>query len=290
MSSNIAKPIVTIGLPVYNGEKFIEKCLSSILNQTRTDFILIISDNASEDKTAEICKEFLENDTRIKYFKQEKNIGILENFYFILNESKSPYFVWIAVDDFWQKDFLEKNIDELLNNKKYVGSISKIDYYDIEKNTYEVNATRSKIKKYHSYDKYPKFGKYIDRVSYYLRLNRAENVYALFKTDLLKKCIEKPTIGVDLKILLNILKYGEINVLDEILMKRSGKGKSSRYSSKNILTLFNDYGILGKIFPFLSFSIWVFKNLGPRVFFKNLDYLLLINGAATKYQIKHGFK
>jgi len=73
-------------------------------------------------------------------------------------------------------------------------------------------------------------------------------------------------------------------------MKRSGKGKSSRYSSKNILTLFNDYGILGKIFPFLSFSIWVFKNLGPRVFFKNLDYLLLINGAATKYQIKHGFK
>jgi len=74
MSSNIEKPIVTIGLPVNNGEKFINKCLNSILDQTRTDFRLIISDNASEDKTAEICKEFMKKDPRIKYFKQEKNL------------------------------------------------------------------------------------------------------------------------------------------------------------------------------------------------------------------------
>ena len=75
-------PKITIGLPVYNGEKFIKKCIESILNQTFLDFELLISDNASTDSTSEICNEYASKDKRIRYSCNLKNIGGIENFKF----------------------------------------------------------------------------------------------------------------------------------------------------------------------------------------------------------------
>ena len=66
---------VTIGLPVYNGEKFIHKCLDSLLKQTFKNFIIIISDNASTDNTKKICQEYSQKDKRIQYIRQEKILG-----------------------------------------------------------------------------------------------------------------------------------------------------------------------------------------------------------------------
>jgi glycosyltransferase involved in cell wall biosynthesis len=62
------KPKISIGIPAFNAEKTIEKIIKSILNQTIQDFEVIISDNASKDKTLEICKKYAKNDTRIKIF------------------------------------------------------------------------------------------------------------------------------------------------------------------------------------------------------------------------------
>ena len=64
------QPKLNIGVPVYNGEKFIRKCLNSILNQTFTDFEIILSDNASTDSTTSICKEYAKKDSRILFLKQ----------------------------------------------------------------------------------------------------------------------------------------------------------------------------------------------------------------------------
>ena len=113
MCSNVEKPDITIGLPVYNGEKFLQQKLESFNNQTLKNYQLIISDNASTDKTEEICKKFMQNDKRIIYFRQEKNIGAIQNFYFVLNKAKTKYFVWSAVDDFMYPNFLESNIGYL---------------------------------------------------------------------------------------------------------------------------------------------------------------------------------
>ena len=79
---------LSIGMPVYNGELFIERAIESILAQTFTDFELIISDNASTDSTQEICQNFSKKDDRIRIFKQEKNIGVHRNFYFLLSQAK----------------------------------------------------------------------------------------------------------------------------------------------------------------------------------------------------------
>lgn len=116
-SDNEAKaPTVTIGMPVYNGEKYIAEAIDSLLSQTFTDFELIISDNASTDKTGLICREYANQDERITYIRHNKNRGALQNFQFVLDEAKGKYFMWAAHDDLWAPDFLEKSTDLLSNS------------------------------------------------------------------------------------------------------------------------------------------------------------------------------
>jgi len=105
--------LVSIGMPVYNGANFIREALDSLLAQTFTDFELIISDNASTDETETICKEYENLDFRIRYIRQKKNIGALQNFQFVLGEARNKYFMWAACDDAWDRNFLMLLCDEL---------------------------------------------------------------------------------------------------------------------------------------------------------------------------------
>ena len=123
---NANGPKISIGIPVYNGEKFIRKCIESVLQQNNRNFELIISDNASTDSTPEICKEFLNKDDRISFVRQDKNMGGGWNFNFLLQNAVGEYFVWVAADTFLLPEFLEKNIAVLESQDKVVGCISKI--------------------------------------------------------------------------------------------------------------------------------------------------------------------
>jgi glycosyltransferase involved in cell wall biosynthesis len=104
---------LSIGLPVYNGEKFITESINSILAQTFQDFELIICDNASTDKTEEICRAYAAKDERISYYRNEKNIGCARNFNRVFELSTGEYFKWLAYDDLHAPDFLQKCIDIL---------------------------------------------------------------------------------------------------------------------------------------------------------------------------------
>ncbi len=104
-------PKVSIGLPVYNGEKFIKHTLDCMLNQSFKDFELIISDDGSFDKTEEICKEYTERDSRIQYFRQPENFGMpVKNFQFVFNKSVGEYFMFASHDDHWNNDFIENMV------------------------------------------------------------------------------------------------------------------------------------------------------------------------------------
>ena len=126
---------VYIGLPVYNGEKTIEKSINSVLAQTFQNFELIISDNASNDKTAKICKKFLLKDSRIKYILQKKNIGAPANFKFLLQKANKEYFMWMGSDDWISPEFLDENVSALQSNSKYVASASP-NCFEGEENKY----------------------------------------------------------------------------------------------------------------------------------------------------------
>lgn len=100
-----SKPLVSIGMPVYNGEKYIRQALDSLLAQDYTNFELIISDNASTDKTQEICHEYAMRDSRIRYYRNQQNMGIVWNFNRVFELSTGEYFMWAADDDGWERDY-----------------------------------------------------------------------------------------------------------------------------------------------------------------------------------------
>ena len=101
------RPKVSIGLPVYNGEAFLDEALTSLRDQTFDDFELIVSDNASTDSTADIVAAHEAVDSRIKYFRQPENIGASENFLFVLSKARTELFMWAAHDDTYEDNWLE---------------------------------------------------------------------------------------------------------------------------------------------------------------------------------------
>ena len=107
------RPRVSIGLPVYNGERYLEQALNSILGQTYTDFELIISDNASSDRTKAICEEFRSKDQRIRYYRNEVNLGAGPNHDLVFRRSKGKYFKWFGYDDLIAPNFLSRCIEIL---------------------------------------------------------------------------------------------------------------------------------------------------------------------------------
>jgi glycosyltransferase involved in cell wall biosynthesis len=106
-------PLVSIGLFVYNGERFIEETLRSILYQTFTDFELIISDNASTDRTGDIAQTYARRDSRIRYYRSEKNMGAGWNVRRAYELGTGKYFKQAAVDDLLEPDFLQRCVGAL---------------------------------------------------------------------------------------------------------------------------------------------------------------------------------
>lgn len=106
-------PRITIGLPVRNGENFIEHAIDSILAQTFTDFRLIISDNASTDRTNDICMAYAARDRRVVVHRHAENIGAAQNFNWVFAQNSSPYFKWAAHDDVLGPNFLRVCVDRL---------------------------------------------------------------------------------------------------------------------------------------------------------------------------------
>lgn len=99
--------VVGLGLPVYNGERFLGPTIECFLGQTFGDFELVICDNASTDATEEIARSFCARDRRLRYSRNERNLGAVPNFNRALMLSDAPLFKWIAHDDLHHKDYLE---------------------------------------------------------------------------------------------------------------------------------------------------------------------------------------
>ena len=96
---NDRAPLVSVGVPVYNGERYLAQTLDAMLAQDLEDFELIISDNASTDATAEIARSYAAKDGRIRYHRNERNLGLARNFNRAFELSRGHYFKWTAHDD-----------------------------------------------------------------------------------------------------------------------------------------------------------------------------------------------
>jgi glycosyltransferase involved in cell wall biosynthesis len=115
-----AVPRLSIGLPVYNGERHISEALDALLGQTYEDFELIVSDNASTDGTSDICLRYARQDSRIRYIRQEHNIGLVPNHRFVLKQARGELFKSAAHDDLYARDLLLRCVHALDDDPRAV--------------------------------------------------------------------------------------------------------------------------------------------------------------------------
>ena len=98
---SVTTPRLTLGLPVYNGERFLAQSLDALLAQTYSDFELIISDNGSSDRTSEIAKQYQSVDPRIRYVRHDQNRGSTFNHNFAMGQARGELFKWVSDDDLY---------------------------------------------------------------------------------------------------------------------------------------------------------------------------------------------
>jgi glycosyltransferase involved in cell wall biosynthesis len=131
-------PRVSIGLPVYNGERYLAEALHSILSQTYADFELIISDNASTDGTEEICREYASRDGRIRYYRSDINKGAAWNYNRVFELSRGEYFKWASHDDSCAPNLLERCVASLDAAPEVVVSFPRTTVIDAEGGTIDM--------------------------------------------------------------------------------------------------------------------------------------------------------
>jgi glycosyltransferase involved in cell wall biosynthesis len=120
----VSEPKVVIGLPVYNGQKFLNAAIESHLSQSFGDFTLVISDNGSTDATPQICRDYASKDSRVQYLRSDRNRGILWNHRRVMEGIRSPnqYFRWAAGDDIMEPGLLQTMV-EVLDTRPEVEAI-----------------------------------------------------------------------------------------------------------------------------------------------------------------------
>ena len=258
--------LVTVGLPVYNGEKYLRQALESLLSQSHASIELIVSDNASTDATERICLEVAAKDKRVFYIRQSLNNGPIWNFNFVLGQAKGDYFMWAAHDDLWDKEWVAR----LLNNHKSKTAISFGHVVNIDE--------RGKIIK-----TYPRSEFSGNRLMRLIRFYLAEDthgkpnlIYGLYKTDLLKKLgfklYGKSQYGQDMQVILSCLPYGGIASDPSVLLYKRVETAVER--SMTCWAMLSSIFLLNRIG-----SYWVYPRIVPNL----LDKLILTALFPIKY-------
>ena len=147
-------PRLSVGLPIFNGENYGEAAIASLLSQTYDDFELIIADNASTDRTEEICRTYAAQDERIRYFRHEKNLGAAYNFNFTFAKAESDFFKWASHDDVLEPPYLERCMGFLAENPEVVLCHSRTRLIDGQGNHLEDDDYRMRLDSDHSHERF----------------------------------------------------------------------------------------------------------------------------------------
>lgn len=195
-------------MPVFNGENFIIEALESLLNQTHTEFELIISDNGSTDKTESICKAYMKKDARILYTRHSANRGPLENFKYVLNESSCEYFMWAAADDVWDPNWIKNLLDECIKTQSIV--FGKVRQIDVHGNVIPSITNNRNLSFYGN--------KITRRISFFLEpgiLGKANSIYGIYPKKVISienfSILGENYIHTDMLFIYNLLQFVDLH-------------------------------------------------------------------------------
>jgi glycosyltransferase involved in cell wall biosynthesis len=178
--TNTTKPLVSIGVPVYNGENFLADALESLLAQTYPQLELIISDNGSTDETETICRQFAALDRRVQYYRSLVNRGAAWNYNCTFAFARGKYFKWQGHDDALVPTYIEQCVDILEHDPQVVLCFTWVCDIDTQGRTLQVKQSTTNANHPHAHMRF----RDLSRVK---AANKCEEVFGLIRTDVLRK-------------------------------------------------------------------------------------------------------
>lgn len=219
---------VSIGLPVYNGERYLPNAIEALLAQTFPNFELILCDNASTDATEQICRSYVARDGRVRYVRNAKNLGISLNFRRAFELARGRYFKWACYDDLCAPEFLKRCVEVLDRDPSVVLAYPK---------TKLIDDNGDFVSEYQDHLHLP-FASPFDRFKeIFERMGLCNPVYGLIRSDALKQTnLFGNFIANDNPLLVELTLYGKFCEVPEFLFyRRFHKASSSEFQNANQL-------------------------------------------------------
>ena len=232
---------IGIGVPVYNGETFVEAAIRSLLAQSYDDFEIFVSDNASTDRTEEICRALANDDPRVRYQRNETNLGAARNFNLTFERSRGEYFKWAAADDLCESRFLERCVEVMDADPGIVLCHTQVEEID------------SGGERRHAYD----FPMRTDAGEPHLRFgdlvvepHPATAVFGLIRRDILARTgLIGPFVSSDRALLAELALYGRFHEITEpLFLRRIHSGNSILLGKRSTLLSWYDPSKQGRIY------------------------------------------
>lgn len=214
--------MISIGMPLFNAERYAEQAIESVLNQTETDLELVISDNASTDATPSICERYAARDSRVRVVRNATNLGAAPNFNRTFREARGKYFKWAAYDDVLAPEFLERCVAVLESDPGAVLCFTRVQ--PINERGEPSGTNPDDLSEIESVDTRARFRWLIDDH------HNCLPVFGLIRSEVLARSrLIDPYVGSDRMLLSELSLHGRFHVVPEVLFyHRAHRNRSTK--------------------------------------------------------------
>jgi glycosyltransferase involved in cell wall biosynthesis len=211
------QPLVSIGIPVYNGARHLRGALDSCVGQTLGDLEVIISDNASTDDTGRICEEYVRKDPRVRYIRQPRNIGAPRNWNAVVHEARGEFFKWASSNDLVAPTMLARCTEVMRSESDVVLCYGRTGLIDDDGVLLGVSDADLDVTDVRPSDRF-------ERVRARMTMNNAQQ--GMVRTALLRRTrLDRLYPGGDITLMAELALYGRFRLLPDVLLyRRQGPG------------------------------------------------------------------
>jgi glycosyltransferase involved in cell wall biosynthesis len=209
-------PRVSFGVPVYNEETSIRRCLDSLLAQDFADFEVVVCDNASTDRTREVVESYAARDPRIRLFTSERNVGLIQNFNRVVQLTRGEFFRWVGADDWLEPTYASRTVAALDADPGAIVATADLALHDEQGRTRRVEFHGERLE---SESPARRFARVL---WFYTGVVRYEPLYSLMRRDVLRRtAVIRDVANNDLMLIAELSLIGRFTHVPELLFHRT---------------------------------------------------------------------
>ena len=277
-----SKPLVSIGMPLHNEERFINAALESLRAQDYPNFEIIVSDNASTDRTFEICQQLAATDPRIRLERAQENRGATANFQYVLDQARGTYFMWASGHDLWSPNLVTECVNSLECNHSACIAFATSSWIGVDDETLQKMSGWSDTRGLGPAARF-----------FTILWGNMHPILGLIRADQLRACGPIPAlVGGDLVLLAGLALRGDFTHATQATWSRREFRAETGYEDKVKRYTSAQFGIvksrLGRIFPLLALPIAMIKLVfrsNIAAFDKFMLLIALIPSLALRYLV-----